>query len=138
MKTLTTTLLAILALVWAPTAIADIAPDPGDDDYTGETDDDDVQDTCTAEVQEDELPGFTCEECVAAETGICDQDYEGTDYELVCFDEGNDSITEVWCAEDDGGPGPLCAHVTGRRTAGLAIALIALCGAGALHRRKTA
>jgi hypothetical protein len=136
MKTLVTTLFAGLALLWAPMALADIAPDPGDDDYTGETDDDDTVDTCTAEVQEDELPGFTCEECVAAEMGICGEQYEGTEYELVCFDEGGDSVFEVWCAEDTG-PGPVCAVVTGRSTAGAAAVVIALGVVGLLRRRAT-
>lgn len=135
MKTFTTTLLVILALAWAPAALADIAPDPGDDDYTGETDDDDNQDTCTAEVQEEELQGFTCDECADDGSGSCEQEYQGTDYTLVCFDEGLDSTTEVWCAEDDGGSGPLCAQVTSRRTAGLAIAVAILGLAGLLRRR---
>ena len=136
MKTILSIPIACLALLLGSTAAADIAPDPGDDDDTGETDDDDAADTCTAEVQEEELAGFTCEQCVAAEAGVCGDDYEGTDYELVCFEEGAGSITEVWCAEDDGSPGPLCAQVTGKRTAGLAIAVIAL-GAVAVIRRRT-
>ncbi len=136
MKSFTLSLLSILALVWAPAALADIAPDPGDDDYTGETDDDDDNaDTCTAEVQEDELPGFTCEECVADGSGVCEQDYQGTDYELVCFDEDQGTTTEVWCAEDDGSPGPLCALDAGRRTAGLAIAVTLLGLVGWIRRR---
>ncbi len=135
MKPFTITLLAILALVWAPAALADIAPDPGDDDdYTGEGDDDDAADTCTAEVQEEELDGFTCEECVANEMGECGEQYEGTDYQLVCFDEGGDSVFEVWCAEDTG-PGPVCAVVTGRSTFGAAAVVIALGVAGLIRRR---
>lgn len=127
MKSFTLSLLIILALVWAPTAGADIAPDPGDDDYTGETDDDDdTADTCTAEVQEEELQGFTCDECVSTGDVDCAADYEGTDYELVCFDEGGEGTTEVWCTEDDGDPGPLCAMSRHHRSALLATAVFAL------------
>lgn len=127
MKTILTTLTAALALLFAPAALADVAPDPGDDD-----DDDVAQETCTAENQEGELTGFTCEECVAEGGGTCAADYDGTNYELVCFDEAGDATTEVWCTEDTG---PSCAVMPGGRSLGIAAALLGL-GVAALVRTR--
>ncbi len=131
MKTILITLLAAFALVWAPTALADVAPDPGDDD----DDDDDVvaEETCTAENQEDENPGFTCEECVGEFENDCVEHFEGTSYELVCFDTGEPS-TAVWCGEDTG-PSATCAVAASRGAAGALGAMLALFAVAALRRR---
>ena len=131
MKIISTSLTACFALVWVSTAGADIAPDPGDDD-------DAAEETCSVAVQEEELPGFECQECVSGEVDDCSGTFEGTDYELVCFVENDDSVTEIWCTEeeDGGGSGPVCALTPDRRSAGLAAAMLGLL---ALHgfRRRT-
>jgi hypothetical protein len=124
MKSLVKPLLASLALLWAPVALADIAPDPGDDD--------DTTVSCDTVMEEKEYDGDTCEECTS---GDCEAKYEGTDYGLVCVEEGAGHRLEAWCSSS-GGSGPLCAMVPQRRSVPLVAAVFALGVAGLIRRRS--
>lgn len=112
---------AALALIWCGTAAADIAPGPG------------YVETCT--VAKKETASTTCEECASGRDadGICDELYEGTEFEYVCQTSGATVWTEVWC---DGPPRVGCSFAPGGGTATAMVTITGILGLLVVLRRR--
>lgn len=112
---------AALVLIWCGTATADIAPGPG---Y--------VED-CT--VAKKEQTGTTCEDCWSGRDaeGVCDEFYEGTDFEYVCQTSGATVWNEVWC---DGPPRVGCSLAPGGGAATAVMTVTGMLGLLLVLRRR--
>ncbi len=92
---------AIAALLWTTTALADAAPFDDDDD--------DSADSGACSLIELEWTGLQCEACDPEE---CVERFESTEFTYECTNLEGDAALEIWC-EDQGIGLSFCALVQG-------------------------